>query len=318
MRRVLLLLSVLLTALVTSLPVAEAQVPTYPLDIAINTPKVVALPDGWMPEGITVGNHKMLYAGSRRHGGIYEVSLETGLGRTIYAGRQGGAATGLKFDPRTGYLFASGAGNGDLYVFQAATGNVVASFKLAQTPGPTFINDVVITPRAAFLTDSMRPVLYRVPLGIGGTLPEQGEIEALPLSGDYTHQTGFNANGIEATSNGDNLIIVQSNTGRLFKVDPANGKAARIEIGEPVSGDGLLLAGQILYAVRGTGEVMKLELASNFLSGRLLTRLTHPGFDTPTTIARAADKLWVVNGRFSAGGGMNVTNSVVSMDDVSD
>ena len=37
------------------------------------------------------------------------------------------------------------------------------------------------------------------------------------------YEAGFNANGIAATPNGKRLIIVQSNTGKLFTVDPKTG-----------------------------------------------------------------------------------------------
>src|SRR5688572_18913023 len=71
-------------------------------------PTVIRLPDGWMPEGVVMGNGTTLYAGSRRHGGIYAVNVETGLGRVLYPGREGRFAAGLEFDARSGYIFASG------------------------------------------------------------------------------------------------------------------------------------------------------------------------------------------------------------------
>jgi hypothetical protein len=81
------------------------------------------------------------------------------------------------------------------------------------TPGaPTFINDVVLTANAAYFTESNRPVVYRVPLGPGGSVPTQAEVEALPLTGDWQQVAGFNANGIEATPDGGALIIVNTRT----------------------------------------------------------------------------------------------------------
>lgn len=277
-------------------------------------PTVIRLPDGWLPEGIAVGFGNTLYSGSRRHGGIYAVNLETGEGRVLAPGGEGRAATGLKFDTRTGYIFASGAATGDLRVYDSATGADVASYKLAATPGPTFINDVIITHNAAYLTDSMRPVLYRVPLGSEGQLPPASEVQILPLSGDYTHQAGFNVNGIEASSSGSQLIIVQTSTGRLFEVDPGTGRATAIDIREQVRADGLLLIGNTLYAVINANDVLKIELAPSLRSGRVVDHLTNAGFDSPTTIARSGNKLYVVSARFMSGNAPSISYTVVTLD----
>ena len=110
----------------------------------------------------------------------------------------------------------------------------------------SFVNDVVVTKRAAWFTDSMRAFLYKVPIGPNGEL---GTPEAVPLTGDIVYQSGFNVNGIDATPNGKKLIIVQSNTGKLFKVN-RSGVARLINLGgATVTGDGLLLHGKRLYAV---------------------------------------------------------------------
>jgi outer membrane protein assembly factor BamB len=296
---------------------AAAPFASAPSARADEYPAVLNLPDGWLPEGIAVGHNLTLYAGSRRHGGIFAVNLETGEGRILVQGTEGRVATGLKFDPRSGYIFAAGAATGDLHVYDSETGATVASFKLAATPGPTFINDVIITPGAAYVTDSMRPVLYRLPLNDEGNLPAQSEVEILGLKGDYAHQAGFNVNGIEASPAGDRLIIVQSSTGRLFEVDPSSGHATRIDAPDASAGDGLLLAGSTLYVVRNNlNQVLKLEMTPDFRAGSLAGRLTHPGFDTPTTAALAGDKIYVVNGRFTAGMAPGVTYTVVTLDHI--
>ena len=62
-------------------------------------------------------------------------------------------------------------------------------------------------------------VLYRVPLGPDGT--PASTFQTLELQGDFDQLPGFNVNGIAATPNGKTLIVVQSNTGKLFTVTPA-------------------------------------------------------------------------------------------------
>ena len=68
-----------------------------------------------------------------------------------------------------------------------------------------------------------------MPLGAGGKLPASTVGAAIPLSGEWQQVPGFNANGIEATSNGKWLVIVQSAPGKLFRVDPQTGEAKAID-----------------------------------------------------------------------------------------
>ena len=42
----------------------------------------------------------------------------------------------------------------------------------------------------------------------------------------------FNANGIEATATGQSLIVVNSATATLFRVNPDTGDATAIDLGE--------------------------------------------------------------------------------------
>ena len=85
------------------------------------------------------------------------------------AGRQ---AIGMKVD--RGRLFVAGGPTGDAYVYNARTGATIATYDLP-TSGATFVNDVVVTKRAAWFTDSQRAALYRLPLGraaVPGRLPQ--------------------------------------------------------------------------------------------------------------------------------------------------
>ena len=58
--------------------------------------------------------------------------------------------------------------------------------------------------------------------------------------------------GLDATANGKIRIAVQSNTGNLFRIDPATGATRLISLGsESVpNGDGILLNGKTLYVVQ--------------------------------------------------------------------
>jgi hypothetical protein len=91
---------------------------------------------------------------------------------------------------------------------------------------------VIVTRLAASFTDSFNPVLYRVELGSGGRLLDQGAVETVPLSGEFRFVPGeFNANGIEATPDSKWLSVVNSPLGTHYRVDPDTGEAPEIDLG---------------------------------------------------------------------------------------
>jgi sugar lactone lactonase YvrE len=258
-------------------------------------PQVIQLPRGFQPEGIEVGKGTTFYVGSRVTGAIYRGNLRTGTGATLVPGGGGRTATGIELDPRDRLLVA-GAGTGDAYVFNAKTGALIRTYDFASSD--TFINDVVVTPKAAYFTDSRKAVLYKVSIGPGGRL---GAFETVSLTGANLALAGFNLNGIDATANGKTLIAVQSNTGKLFRIDAATGAVHEISLGgESVpNGDGILLTGKALYVVQNTNNrVAVIALSADLSSGRVLTRLSDPDFSVPTTIDDLGRRLYAVNARF--------------------
>lgn len=274
--------------------VAGAFAATALAGSATEFPTRIDLPNGILPEGIaTAGNH--FYAGSRANGAVYSGDLRTGEGAFLVPGQAGRVATGLKVD--RGRLFVSGANTGNAYVYDAKTGVELASY--AFSTGGSFINDVVVTKHAAWFTDSLKPVLYRVALGPGG---EPGSFTTVPLTGAFEQVEGFNVNGIDATPNGKTLVIVQSATGKLFTVTTA-GVTSEIVLadGESVpNGDGILLDGKVLYVVQNRLNVVaKIKLSASGEAGRVLERKSDPGFDVPTTIAERGRFLFAVNARFT-------------------
>ncbi len=194
-------------------------------------------------------------------------------------------------------LWVAGAATGAARVYSARTGALLRTYQLGTAP--TFINDVVVTPKAAFFTDSMKSVLYRVPIGPRGRL---GDAQTVPLGGDYVHVPGaFNLNGIDATRSGKALVAVQSVNGRLYRINPRTGVARLISLGgESVpNGDGILLDGRRLYVVQNQlNLVAVISLRPGLLSGRVLTRLSDPDFSVPTTIDDLGKRLYAVNARF--------------------
>ena len=204
-------------------------------------PDTLALPNGWLPEGIATGAGTSIYSGSRADGSVWKGDLRTGQGEVLVE-VDGRVAVGIKVE--RGLLFVSGGATGDAYVYDADSGAEVATFDL--TNGPAFINDVTVTRDAAYFTNSQAAELYRVALGPGGA--PTGDVETIPLTGDWQQVAGFNANGIAATPDGRTLLVINSTTGILYAVDAATGEATAVDAGGALltQGDGILLQGSTL------------------------------------------------------------------------
>jgi sugar lactone lactonase YvrE len=261
-------------------------------------PDVIPLPNGFQPEGIDIRG-KSFYVGSIPTGAVFRGDLRTGAGSVLVPPQTGRAAIGLDVDAR-GRIFVAGGPTGQAFVYDARTGTALASYQLA-TGLPTFVNDVVVTRDAAWFTESQQSVLYRVPIGRRGALGSQADVEALPLTGDFELAAGFNVNGIDTTPSGKKLVIVQSNIGRLYTVDPNTGKADLVELsgGDVRFGDGILLDRRKLYVVQNQlNRVAVVRLSRGLRSGTIIEHLTDPALDVPTTIAEFRKSLYAVNARF--------------------
>ena len=274
---------VALVALVSLTVVAVAAAQTLP--------RRLDLPDGWQPEGIAAGAGNQLFVGSLASGAVIRVDARTGRSRVVVAGRKGRAATGLK---RAGNrLFVSGADSGRAWVFDARTGRQLKAYQLAPKGQDSFVNDVVVTAQGAYFTDSLRNTLYRVPRDLSSA-------RRIALTG-ISLQTGNNLNGIVATPDGQTLIAVQTNAGKLWRIDPGTGRATAIDLGGAtvVNGDGLLLRGRTLYVVRNrNNRIAVVSLSADFASGRVTRTITSSQFSVPTTLARIGGRLYAVNARF--------------------
>lgn len=272
-----------LVALVSLVVVATA--------VAQTLPRRLNLPNGWQPEGIAAGAGNTLYVGSIPTGAVIRVDARTGRSRIVVAGRNGRAATGLKL--RGNRLFVAGAGTGKAWVYNARTGRQLAAYQLAPSGSDTFINDVVVTAQGAYFTDSRRNAIYRVPLDLSAA--ETINLSGIPL------QAGNNLNGIVATPDGKSLIAVQTNAGALWRIDPATGRATRIDLGgaSVANGDGLLLSGRTLYVVRNRdNRIAAVVLQPDLARGTVARTIRSRTFDVPTTVAKIGNRLYAVNARF--------------------
>ncbi|HKT04832.1 MAG TPA: superoxide dismutase [Rugosimonospora sp.] len=290
MRRIVTVAVVALLALGTGVLGAGA-----PASASGRFPADIPLPNGWQPEGLTVGRGTSFYVGSRATGAVFRGDLATGRGQVLVPGTPGSAKTGLKVDRRN-RLWTAGAGGGDATVYDAASGATLAHYTLT-TATPTFVNDLVVTEHAVYFTDSQQPFLYVVPVGPGGRPGTASR--ALALSGPAADAGAFN-NGIVATPTG-RLIVVQSRLGRLVSVDPRTGASELVDLGgySVLNGDGLVLCGHTLYTIRNQNNLVAvLRMERSFTAGTLLREVTSPLLRVPSTGDLFGPFLYVVNARF--------------------
>ena len=278
----------------SALPVALAAVilATTPA-LATRFPSTIDLPNGWAPEGITAGRGTTAYVGSLVNGAIARVNLQTGaVDDGFVDGVTGEVAVGLEYEAGAHRLWVAGGPTGEVRAYDAADGTLLQTYTF--TAG--FVNDVVATRRAIYATDSAIQQVLVIPLGADGSLPAPADALAMPITGDFAYEAGFNANGIVAFAGW--LLVAQSNTGELFVVDPTTGRSVRIlPEGSITFADGLELVGSTLYVVRNQlDEVAVYRIRGGTVAFR--GTISSSGLDVPTTIAFAAGRLWAVNARF--------------------
>jgi Cu-Zn family superoxide dismutase len=199
-------------------------------------------------------------------------------------------AIGVHVDLR-GRLYVAGGATGRIWVYSTRTKQLLGAF---DTGAGGFLNDVIVTlDGTAYVTDSLRPVLWRIPADLS-------RVEHwLDLPG---YQPGFNANGIDASLTGRWLVVAQSNTGTLWRIDVPSKQVTAIDLGgEQVAADGIELVGRTLFAV-ARPDLIKVRMSLDLRRGDVVSRTTDPTLRFPTTLAVTPGRLLVVNSQFDRRG----------------
>ena len=152
-----------------------------PASGARSWPDVIPLPTGFQPEGIDIAQGHPFYVGSIPTGAVYRGDLRTGKGEVLVPAQSGRAAIGIDVDvDGRKRIFVAGGPTGMAWVYDARTGATLASYQLAAGP-PTFVNDVIVTKDARVVHRVPgRRGLYRVPIGPGGELGSQADVQRVP------------------------------------------------------------------------------------------------------------------------------------------
>lgn len=285
-------------ALLALLSLALVPLPMQSASAGSSTVDRIDLPVGWQPEGVTTDG-KHVFSGSLATGQIIRANPRNGATRILPKSRTDKPAVGIDFDKRRNVIWVAGGPSGEVRVQRAGSGKLLRTYTFPAAAA-VFINDLVVTRNAVYATDSMNARLGVIRLGSHKRLPRSGTLRTVPLGGEWVQQDGFNANGI--VSSHGRLLVIQSNTGKLFNVAPRSGRATQVDVGgaDLTSGDGLELDGDILYVVRNAVEtVVVIDLDRRLRSGEVVDEISDPdATDVPTTVALVKGSLWAANARF--------------------
>lgn len=259
--------------------------------------------DDVFPEGIAVsGGH--FFVGSTTDGTVYRGDLDRRRATPFLLGGRDNRTSAVGMKVSDGRLFVAGGATGRVFAYDLKNRKLVGSWQVTQTGAPTFLNDIAVGRHGAiYVTDSLRPVLYR----LRPSQQRTRRVRTLPTFVTFTgtpfqYAAGNNANGIVASENGRFLVIAQSNAKKLFRVRLSDRKVTQVNLhGQSVAGDGLVLGGRTLHAVERQGDVgflVKINLARGLTSGNLVSRTTYASLNDPTTAARVGRSLLVVNSQF--------------------
>jgi Cu-Zn family superoxide dismutase len=113
--------------------------------------------------------------------------------------------------------------------------------------------------------------------------------------------TGFNLNGIVATSHDRYLVAAQTATGMLWRITIADKTIHQVNLGGTTlpGADGLALSGHTLYvAENSSSQIVRVDLKALYGSGSVVSTTTDPTFNYTTAVALIPGRLLVVNSQF--------------------
>jgi sugar lactone lactonase YvrE len=269
-------------------------------------PKTISLPGpAAFPEGIAAAADGLtFYVSSRRDGTIFRGRIdESAASVWLPPGTDGRtAACGMTIDAR-GRLLVCGWEGGQVFAYQTATGELAARHMVPADSA--LLNDVCVCADFAYVTDSSRPVIWRLPVA-----------DAVGEPAEWLDLTAFGAapeasflNGIIADPSGTALLVSAQQAEVLWRVDIASRTAEPVDLGtDRLAADGLELVGDMLYACDITEDadssvsfwLTAVRLDREARAGKLAGRWPRRIEDTPTTLAHIAGRLYLVNSQIHA------------------
>jgi len=245
-------------------------------------PASIDLPAGFSAEAFTAHGGS-IYVGSQVDGRILRVNVRTGAQRLVVPGREGVHTNGIRIAGRT--IVAAGGTTGKISLYDKRTGDPIRDYDVQGG----FVNGVAVLGRTAYATDTLKHVLYAVPLD------GRGDARTIALGGDFV-PAELDLDGIVPAGHGQ-LLTGQYGTGLLFTVDPRTGVARKIDLGGATlpKNDGLLLEGRTLRVALNSGTVATVKLDRGLTSGRVVGSVPATPLRNPVDVARAGGRIYVLN-----------------------
>ncbi|MGW2338361.1 hypothetical protein ACWCXS_30875 [Streptomyces sp. NPDC001685] len=258
---------------------------------------VVSHAPGTLPEGIDVRPDGTLYVSSDGTGALYRGRVTSPRMRPFPA--QGatsrGSTRGVHTD-RTGRVYSVGRGR---LTVHAPDGRLLQAVDAPDGPlGAPDLNDLVVTRDAVYVTDWANPVVLRASLRNGRVGPLEPWADVRGAFPGFPDRYWL-LNGIVADRAGRTLLVASNGTEAVWRIDTATRDVSRLDLGDESFGaDGMVLHGRTLYAVLNYSAphgVYIARLDAELRTGTVVHRVTGARFDLPTTLARRACRLYVVN-----------------------
>jgi hypothetical protein len=256
---------------------------------------VIVLPGAKGAEGIAAGEGSTFFAGDLATGDIFRGDIRKGTARKFIDVPAGRVAVGMKADNRNDLLFVAGGPAGKAYVYDTDDRKTVKTIQL--TTKAAFINDVALTDRGAWFTNSRQAELYFVPVDKDGDL---GTVRTLKLKGPAADAgDAFNLNGIASARSHRALVVAHSGNQALYTVNPRTGDSARIAGVTLPNVDGIVVKGDTVWAVQNfLNQISRLHVDFRDSSGTVREVIRNRNFNIPTTAALFGEKLAAVNAKF--------------------
>ena len=273
--------------------------------------------EGIFPEGLVFDEKtNSLFTTSMQQGTIFRTTLDQSAFEILSPAGANGCTSvlGVHMDFDNRRLFAAAGITGMAFVFDADTGQPLGKYSNGIAPevrgtmgpnatSPTLINDVAIIKGDAYFTDSYYPALFKLPKESVQNRGETGKLEPwLPFEGTVLTYSkgaglasGLNLNGIVSTPDDRYLLVVQTNTGKLFRLDVLNKEVIEVQGEGNQGGDGMLLWDDNLLIIDMTQPkpLTRLRLKSDYSAYTLVDHYELPGNVSPTNAQIIGDRLLV-------------------------
>lgn len=255
--------------------------------------------EGVFPEGVAYhAASGAAFVTGAGNGALYRIDLASGDVDTdwVPGTRPPFGAIGLAAGDED--LWVAGGNTGEIVRVDIASGDTEATLVTPDAEA-TFLNDLVVAPNGdVYVTDSNRPVLFRIPAG-SDQVESWLDLEGTPVP----FGEGINLNGIVLSEDGEYLIVVHMSSGTLYRIELDNRDIVQIDLGGATvdGGDGLVLDGTTLYVVQnGPDQISVVELDDDLAGGTVAGVLEDERLTDAATAAKVGDVLLVTNAQFSA------------------